>query len=41
MSEADKSAVAILVGVDGDRDNPCVFGCSNDPNSDFTSVGNK
>jgi hypothetical protein len=41
MSEADKSAIAILVRVNSNRVNPGVFGRSNDPNSDFTSVGNE
>jgi hypothetical protein len=41
MSEADKSAIAILVRVNSDRIDPGVFGCSNDPNSNFASVGNE
>ena len=41
MGKADETAIAVLVGVDGNRVNSGVFRGSNDPNSDFTSVGNQ
>jgi hypothetical protein len=41
MGKADETAITVLVGVDGDRVNPCIFRGSNHPNSDFTSVGNE
>jgi hypothetical protein len=41
MGKANKTAIAILVGVNGDCIDACIFRRSNHPNSDFASVGNQ
>ena len=41
VGELHVHRIAVLVGIDGDRENARVFGCSRDANGDFAAVGDE
>jgi hypothetical protein len=41
MSESNKPSVSVLVGIDSNGVDPCVFGRSNHANSNFAPVGDQ